>query len=89
MLGERRCDRSAMPVLLGVNTMWPAARSLDATRAQIQPPEKAPGTSTNVYVAPWAFAIELEPVNNRVAAAALVKTCLRSMMLSLSDHACP
>src|SRR3546814_2733708 len=40
--------RSPRPVSVGVNTVWPAARSRAATRDQHQPPCQAPCTRTKV-----------------------------------------
>src|ERR1043165_2271354 len=44
----KRCARSPCPVSVGVNTVWPRARSSAATRAQHQPPLHAPCTRTKV-----------------------------------------
>src|SRR5512143_4277743 len=48
--GEARCDRSATPVSVGVNTSWPARCSERRTRCQHQPPCQAPCTRTKVAI---------------------------------------
>src|SRR5262245_54087831 len=48
MPAASRCERSARPVSVGVNTSWPCARNSRATRCQHQPPCQAPCTSTKV-----------------------------------------
>src|SRR5262245_45438455 len=47
-----RCERSATPVRVGVNTLCPRFCRRSATRRQHQPPCQAPCTSTKVFGAP-------------------------------------
>ncbi len=49
-LGDARCERSATPVSVGVNTSWPADWSALRTRFQHQLPCQAPCTRTNVVI---------------------------------------
>src|SRR5580704_17678080 len=56
IVGDNRCERSATPVSVGVNTSWPAPLSSRATRRQHQAPCQAPCTRTNVAI--WSGPIK-------------------------------
>src|SRR5262249_31088084 len=91
-----RCERSATPVRVGVNTLCPRFCRRSATRRQHQPPCQAPCTSTKVFGAPvcagagalpkaaaLAPAPALASTPRRVIATSLVAVIVSSLKLCL------